>query len=119
MSRVLPLLGLALLGGCAVGERGLETAHQPVVDGRMAYVPGCPDWSHDVGGDRETQSSNYGCATSTNLALMVADPADLLHGHSDLTLPEVTTRAFKAWRDIAPTYKNWTVTTKEAQTGSK
>jgi len=119
MPRVLALFSLVLLGGCAVGERGVETTHQPVVDGHTAFVPGCPDWRHDIGGDRETQSSNYGCASSTNLALMVADPADLLHGHSDLTSPEVATRAFKAWRDMAPTYKNWVVTVKEAQTGGK
>lgn len=111
MKRMLPPIALMLLGGCATGDRGLETVHQPVVDGQVAYVPGCPDWNHDVGGEKESQSSNYGCAFSTNLAMMVADPQDLLHGKSDPTSPEVAGRAFKAWREIPPTYKLWTVTT--------
>lgn len=119
MNRSVPLLGLLLLAGCATGERGLETAHQPLVAGDHAFVPGCPSWNHEVGGEHEAQGSNFGCATSTNLAAMVADPADLLHGRGDATPAEVGQRAIKAWRDVAPTSKNWQVTVSQSSTGGK
>lgn len=118
MKQALPLIGLMLLGACATGNRGLESVHQPVVDGKTAFVPNCPEWNHNVGGETESQSSNFGCAFNTNLAMMVADPQDLLHGRSDPTSPEVATRAFKAWREVAPTSKNWTVTTNVRSKGS-
>ena len=70
-----------------------------------------------MGGERESQSANYGCASSTNLAAMVADPADLLHGRSDDTPAEVGSRAIKTWREVQPTYKNWVVTVQQSTTG--
>lgn len=53
-----------------------------VVIGRYVVIPpACPDWTKRADGDPgNTQSSNFGCATATNLGLMVADPADLLVG---------------------------------------
>lgn len=43
--------------------------------------PRCPDWSKPADGDPANQvGSNFGCATATNLGLMVADPATLLRG---------------------------------------
>lgn len=59
-------------------------AKQPVavVVGRyLVTPPRCPDWTKQPGLDTaNTTSSNFGCATVTNLGLMVADPADLIHG---------------------------------------
>jgi len=56
---------------------------QVVVDvGRyVVTTPPCPDWSR-VSGPEFTNmpSSNFGCATTTNLGLMVADPGDLVAG---------------------------------------
>jgi pilus assembly protein CpaD len=43
--------------------------------------PGCPDWRKPSTWDPEnTVGSNFGCATATNLGLMVAHPRDLLGG---------------------------------------
>jgi pilus assembly protein CpaD len=43
--------------------------------------PSCPNWSKPTGGDPDnTVFSNFGCATATNLGLMVAQPRDLLVG---------------------------------------
>ena len=43
--------------------------------------PACPDWSKSATGDPSNRvSSNFGCATETDLGLMVADPGVLLHG---------------------------------------
>jgi pilus assembly protein CpaD len=52
--------------------------------GRYVVVPpNCPDWSKPSNFDpNNTVSSNYGCATETNLGLMIADPRDLVVGRS-------------------------------------
>ena len=44
-------------------------------------LPGCPDWSERPGRTfNNTVSRNLGCASATNLGLMVANPADLEGG---------------------------------------
>lgn len=50
--------------------------------GRYIVVPPqCPDWRKPSEDDpSNTPSSNLGCATETNLGLMVADPRDLVVG---------------------------------------
>lgn len=71
-----------------------QAAARPSVDGALTqntvvvtvgrYVvigPNCPDRSKPEGDDfSNTVQSNYGCATATNLGLMVANPRDLLSG---------------------------------------
>jgi pilus assembly protein CpaD len=45
--------------------------------------PNCPDWTKSASYDPlNNVSSNFGCATATNLGLMVADPGDLIRGRS-------------------------------------
>lgn len=45
------------------------------------HVTGCPDWRKPVLDEFSNyQSSNFGCASANNLALMIAAPEDLLHG---------------------------------------
>jgi len=53
-----------------------------VVIGRHVVVPpACPNWRKPPESDPgNTPSSNLGCANTTNLGLMVADPADLILG---------------------------------------
>jgi pilus assembly protein CpaD len=54
-----------------------------VVTRTTATVPGCPDWSAKSETNlRNATSSNYGCATNSNLASMVADPSHLIQGAS-------------------------------------
>jgi pilus assembly protein CpaD len=98
--------GLAL-AGCAAGNRGLASPHQPIVTATGASVPGCPDWTDTNLGEKEGQHSNYGCATAMNLAAMIADPADLVHGRSagPGSPAEVAVRALKAYRETQPTGK--------------
>jgi len=52
-----------------------------VITRTTASVPGCPDWSKksDVNLANAT-SSNFGCATNSNLAAMVANPEHLIKG---------------------------------------
>ena len=58
--------------------------HAIVVVGRYAVtLPTCPNWSQSLSADfTNAFTSNYGCATATNLGLMVASPADLVSGRS-------------------------------------
>jgi pilus assembly protein CpaD len=53
-----------------------------VAVGRYAVtLPACPNWSQSLAAEfTNALSSNYGCANTTNLGLMVASPADLVSG---------------------------------------
>jgi pilus assembly protein CpaD len=45
----------------------------------LVTLPACPDWSQYPASDfTNAKTSNFGCATATNLGLMVASPADLV-----------------------------------------
>lgn len=75
-------LGVALASSGCAGNRALSPAHPLAVSDAAASVPGCPDWSDTRTNAGEATSANYGCATMTNLAEMIADPQDLLHGRT-------------------------------------
>jgi pilus biogenesis lipoprotein CpaD len=54
-----------------------------VLERYLVTLPACPDWSRQSGTDFANQPhSNFGCATQTNLGLMVAEPKDLVRGRS-------------------------------------
>jgi pilus assembly protein CpaD len=76
-----------------------------VVTRASASVPGCPDWSSKSSINfNNATSSNYGCASNSNLAAMVADPNDLIKGASDdRSDPASATRAIKVYREKPPT----------------
>lgn len=76
-----------------------------VVSRSSASVPDCPNWSRASQPDFAASTmSNYGCATNTNLAAMVADPADLIQGRvSDGNDPLTISRAIKTYREKEPT----------------
>lgn len=77
-----------------------------VITRSTATVPGCPDWSakSDMNYNNAT-SPNYGCATNSNLAAMIADPQDLLEGKkgSGETVIATSTKAITTYRDATPT----------------
>jgi pilus assembly protein CpaD len=52
-----------------------------VVTRSSASVPNCPNWSKTTEANYNSSNHpNYGCATNSNLAAMVADPEDLVRG---------------------------------------
>lgn len=53
-----------------------------VVSRATAVVDGCPNWDDPIFGRERPGSPNYGCATNSALAQMVADPNDLVRGRS-------------------------------------
>ena len=117
-----PLASEATRGAVAdlAGRRGiLVEAGAPVTSGTMlpgyarvvltrstASVPGCPDWSakSDMNFNNAT-SPNYGCATNSNLAAMVANPQDLLEGQRGTgeTVIMSSSKAINSYREQAPT----------------
>jgi len=62
----------------------LQPGEVRLVIGRYVVTPPeCPDWRKPSDTDyQNTPSSNYGCATATNLGAMVANPRDLLEGRT-------------------------------------
>ncbi|MDH3660097.1 MAG: CpaD family pilus assembly lipoprotein [Alphaproteobacteria bacterium] len=52
-----------------------------VLERYLVTPPACPDWSRRSGIDYANKPhTNFGCATATNLGLMIADPRDLVRG---------------------------------------
>lgn len=76
-----------------------------VVSRVTASVPNCPDWSRASQPDMTGHaSSNYGCATNSNLAAMIANPEDLISGRSGSPVSSTlaSSKAVKTYRE-APT----------------
>lgn len=58
-----------------------------IVTRSKATVPSCPDWSSQTDSNfNSSNHSNYGCASNSNLAAMIADPEDLVRGRKDTVL---------------------------------
>lgn len=70
-----------------------------------ADVPGCPNWDRRrASSEVNATSSNFGCATNSNLAAMVADPNDLIKGSgNDRPDPSSATKPIRVYREKAPT----------------
>ena len=82
VGKIVDRYGLALSEHAPITEGFVEPGRTRVVVTRsVATVPGCPDWSDDYDGNYANATSrNYGCATNSNLAAMVANPEDLVRG---------------------------------------
>lgn len=76
-----------------------------VVARRRAVVPGCPNWSVPSEPNFDNHSgSNYGCAVNGNLAAMVANPEDLIHGReAGTTDVDTAAKAVMFYRSSPPT----------------
>lgn len=99
--------------GLLLADRAPVTAGQVapgsvrvVLSRTTAEVPNCPNWDRGSVGEYEGSTmSNYGCAVNQNVAAMIANPEDLIHGQQgDRTGdPRVTARAIGAYRAAEPT----------------
>lgn len=105
VARVVAGYGLVLGEGRPVTGSPTAPGIVRVVVSRMtASVPGCPDWSRDSSHEFDSNtSSNFGCATNANLAAMIANPEDLVHGQGiAVTDPARSGKAIEAFRKAAP-----------------
>jgi len=95
--------GLLLNEGAPVTAGPVQAGTARVIVSRMtAGVPTCPDWSDArLGAPSSPTQSNYGCAVNSNLAAMIANPADLVLGQAGTTANDAAAgaRAVKAYRD--------------------
>ncbi|MXP27555.1 pilus assembly protein CpaD [Porphyrobacter algicida] len=105
VAKVAGRYGLLLSDSTATGMTGVAPGQARVTITRSsASVPGCPDWSVKT----ETNltngiSPNFGCATNSNLAAMVANPEDLIKGQegSPDTYVNTSTKAINAYQEKA------------------
>lgn len=93
--------GLLLSNEVPVTTGAVPEGHLRVIVTRAsASVPGCPNWDSKASiNPTNSTSSNYGCATNSNLAAMVADPNDLIKGaRATRNDPSAATRAIQTYR---------------------
>jgi pilus assembly protein CpaD len=111
--------GLLLSDGYPVTTGQVQPGTVRVIVSRStASVPGCPDWRGQS--KAGSTSANYGCATNSNLAAMIADPNDLVlgqttHGGTD---PFTATKAVDAYRRRAPTGSSGEVKSEASKGGN-
>ncbi len=80
-----------------------------IITRSSATVPGCPDWGgKSVTNLQSATSKNYGCATNSNIAAMIADPEHLIHGATGKgqTVTMSSTKAIETYREAKPTGSN-------------
>jgi pilus assembly protein CpaD len=77
-----------------------------IVSRTRAEVPGCPNW-HDPAQPNYNNKmmSNFGCGVNSNLAAMVANPEDLVHGREGANLGnnQTGTKAVILYKTTPPT----------------
>jgi pilus assembly protein CpaD len=77
-----------------------------IVARRRAVVPGCPNWTRGSDTDWQNRTtSNFGCSINSNLAAMIANPEDLIHGREAGADTDTltATRAIEMYRTKQPT----------------
>ncbi|HET7709069.1 MAG TPA: CpaD family pilus assembly lipoprotein [Sphingomicrobium sp.] len=78
-----------------------------VVTRTVATVPNCPDWSSRPSQPNYNNRAmpNFGCAVNSNLAAMVANPEDLVHGREGSGVGDAMTasKAVGVYRAAPPT----------------
>lgn len=107
VAKIAARYGLLVSDGAPVTQGYVDPGKVRVVVTRSrAYVPGCPDWTEHVTeyGNNAT-SQGYGCSINGNLAAMIADPEQLLHGAAGTgnTVIMSSTKAIETYREAKPT----------------
>ncbi|HEX8442133.1 MAG TPA: CpaD family pilus assembly lipoprotein [Allosphingosinicella sp.] len=98
--------GLLLSDGAPVTAGPVAPgAVRVIVTRASASVPGCPIWEDPLVGAPEQTSTNFGCATNSNLAGMIADPNDLVRGQTSRGDRDFVTgtKPVRGYRDRQPT----------------
>lgn len=99
--------GLLLAAGLPAAGGPLPPGATRVVVSRIsASVPGCPNWREPAyaNGNNYTMPS-FGCGVNGALAMMAADPNDLVYGRSagPVSDPRTSGKAVQMYRGQAPT----------------
>jgi len=92
-----------------------------IITRSTASVPGCPDWSAKSDANlKNATSTNYGCATNSNLAAMVANPEHLLKGDGSTssTVAMSASKAIDSYREAKPTGEKGLTKTQTSDQGN-
>ena len=107
VARLAGQYGLLVSTGAPVTEgRVPDGAVRVVVSRTRADVPGCPNWSDAAQPNYNNKMMpNFGCGVNSNLAAMIANPTDLIHGRegSGVTDNATASRAVQSYRTQRPT----------------
>ena len=107
VARIAGRYGLLLADGAPVTQGSIEAGNVRIVVSRAhASMPGCPHWEGESHGNPANETMpNFGCSVNGNLAAMVANPEDLIHGRPGAATVDARTsaRAVRSYRDAAPT----------------
>jgi len=99
--------GMMLEPGAPVTAGAVPSGMVRVIVSRTrAEVPGCPNWSVPAQPNYNNRTmSNFGCGVNSNLAAMVANPEDLIHGRESAGIGDTTagTKAVILYRQTPPT----------------
>ena len=87
--------GMVVSAGAPVTTGAVQPgAVQVFVSRRRANVPYCPNWSIPSQPNFDNRNmSNFGCGVNSNIAAMVADPEDLIHGRDGTATVDVDAAA--------------------------
>lgn len=103
VEKVAGRFGILLAAVAPVTEGTIAPGTARIVVSRTeAYVPGCPDWATKIDNKNSSAtSSNYGCAVNSNMAAMVANKEDLVHGAKGMSTTIVlsNSKAIQSYRD--------------------
>jgi pilus assembly protein CpaD len=101
--------GLMLQPGAPVTAGAVPQGSARVIVSRTrAEVPGCPNWSRAAQPNYNNRSmSNFGCGVNSNIAAMLANPEDLVHGREGNSVgdPLPGVKAVNTYRSAEPTGK--------------
>lgn len=107
VERIAGQYGLLVAPGAPVTTGQVAPGTVRVIVSRTnASVPGCPNWSRPSQPNYNNQMlPNFGCAVNSNLAAMVANPEDLIHGREGTGVGDSYTanKAVEAYRLAKPT----------------
>jgi len=107
VARVAGNYGMMVTPGAPMTAGAVQPdALRVIVSRNRAEVPNCPNWSVASQPNFENRTmSNFGCAVNGNLAAMVANPEDLIHGREGGSVVDVmtATKAVGSYRSAAPT----------------
>lgn len=107
VERIANEYGMTVSAGTPVTAGAVTPGTVRVIVARtVASVPGCPNWSRPSQPNYNNQSMpNFGCAVNSNLAAMIANPEDLVHGREGSGLGDAATasKAVGVYRSTAPT----------------
>lgn len=91
--------GMLLSDGAPVTQGAVTPgAVRVVVRRNRAEVPGCPNWSVAAQPNYANRTmSNYGCGVNSNIAAMIANPQDLVHGRAGDPYVDTAAAALGIW----------------------